>query len=175
LHHHQTGKVKKMARHAIGKSRILKRSFFYAGLISAMVFFVSCATTTNQENSRRSSMATTDTCCSIAPYFKVHADKLDDFKRLCNQLVEKSNQEPQCLYYGFTFNGDQVHCREGYADAGAVLAHLENIGPLLQEALKMADITRLEIHGPEAELEKLRKPMAGLNPQFFALEYGFRR
>ena len=120
-------------------------------------------------------MATTDTCCSIAPYFRVHADKLDDFKKLCTQLVEKSNQEPGCLFYGFSFHGDLAHCREGYANAEAVLAHLENIGPLLQEALKMADIARLELHGPEAELEKLRKPMAGLNPQFFVLEHGFRR
>jgi quinol monooxygenase YgiN len=120
-------------------------------------------------------MAITDTCCSIAPYFKVHADKLDEFKKLCAQMVEKSNQEPGCLFYGYTFNADQAHCREGYGDAEAVLAHLGNIGPLLQEALKMADITRLEVHGPGAELAKLREPMAGLNPQFFTLEYGFRR
>jgi quinol monooxygenase YgiN len=120
-------------------------------------------------------MATTDRCCTIAPYFKIHADKLDDFKKLCAQLVEKSNLEPGCLFYGFTFNGNQTHCREGYADAGAVLAHLENIGPLLQEALKMADITHLEVHGAEAELAKLREPMAALNPRFFTLEYGFRR
>ncbi len=120
-------------------------------------------------------MTTPDTCCTIAPYFKVHSDKLDDFKELCAQLVEKSSQEPNCLHYGFTFSGDMAHCREGYADAEAVLAHLENIGPLLKEALKMADITRLEVHGPGEELEKLREPMAGLNPRFFALEYGFRK
>ncbi len=120
-------------------------------------------------------MATKDTCCTIAPYFKVHSDKLDDFKKVVEQCVEKANEETNCLYYGFTFNGDQVHCREGYADAEAVLAHLENIGPLLQEVLKMADITKLEVHGPEAELAKLREPMAGLNPRFFTLEYGFRK
>ncbi len=120
-------------------------------------------------------MATKDTCCTIAPYFKVHADKLDDFKKVVEQCVGKANEETNCLYYGFTFNGDQVHCREGYADAEAVLAHLENIGPLLQEVLKMADITKLEVHGPEAELAKLREPMAGLNPRFFTLEYGFRK
>ena len=120
-------------------------------------------------------MENTDTCCTIAPYFKIQADKLDDFKKLCTQLVEKSSREPNCLFYGFTFKGDQAHCREGYADAEAVLAHLENIGPLLQEALKMADLSRLEVHSPEAELAKLRQPMAGLNPEFFTLEYGFRR
>ncbi|MEJ2659121.1 MAG: hypothetical protein P8Z73_00160 [Desulfobacteraceae bacterium] len=120
-------------------------------------------------------MATTDTCCTIAPYFKVQADKLDEFKKICAQLVEKSNQESKCLFYGFTFTEDQVHCREGYADGEAVLNHLENVGPLLQEALKIAKITRLEVHGPGEELAKLHNPMASLNPQFFSLEYGFRR
>jgi quinol monooxygenase YgiN len=153
----------------------MKRRLINAGFISAVVFIVSCATTTEGHFSRRSSMTTPDTCCTIAPYFKVHPDKLESFKMLCAQLVEKTNQEPKCLFYAFTFNEDQAHCREGYADAEAVLAHLENIGPLLQEALKMADIERLEVHGPEAELAKLRKPMAGLNPQFFTLEFGFRR
>ncbi len=120
-------------------------------------------------------METADTCISIAPYFKVHTGKVDDFKKLCTQLVEKSKQEPNCLFCGFTFNGDQAHCREGYAHAQAVLAHLKNIGPLLPEVLKASDITKLEVHGPETELAKLREPMAGLNPRFFTLEYGFRR
>jgi quinol monooxygenase YgiN len=120
-------------------------------------------------------MATTDTCCTIVPYFKVQADKIENFKKVSEQCVEKANEELKCLYYGFTFDGNLAHCREGYADAEAVLAHLENIGPLLQEALKLSDITRLEVHGPEAELVKLRKPMADLNPRFFTLEYGFRR
>jgi hypothetical protein len=60
-------------------------------------------------------------------------------------------------------------------DAEASLRHLENVGPILAEALKIADLTRLEIHGPEQELAKLRGPLAQLKPQFFVLEYGFRR
>ena len=120
-------------------------------------------------------MATTDTCCTIVPYFKVHQGKLEAFKELCVQFVEKTLQESKCLYYGFSFFEDQVHCREGYADAEGLLAHLENVGALLGEALKIAEIARLEVHGPEAELAKLREPLADLNPQYFTLEYGFRR
>jgi len=56
-----------------------------------------------------------------------------------------------------------------------LLAHLENVGALLQESLIIADIARLEVHGPEEELAKLKEPLSGLNPQFFKLEYGFRR
>jgi hypothetical protein len=120
-------------------------------------------------------MATQDKCCTIVPYFKVADGKLDAFKALCSQFVAKTETEAKALYYGFSFAGDQVHCREGYADAEGLLTHLQNVGALLQEALKISEITRLEIHGPEAELAKLRGPMAHLSPQFFTLEYGFRR
>jgi quinol monooxygenase YgiN len=120
-------------------------------------------------------MATQDKCCTIVPYFKVHDGKLADFKAMCEQFVEMTGTEDKCLYYGFTFDGDAAHCREGYEDAAGLLAHLENVGALLQEALQIADLTRLEVHGPEDELAQLREPLAGLGPQFFTLEYGFRR
>ena len=101
-------------------------------------------------------MSVKDICCTIAPYFKVREGKLEAFKGLCEQCVEKTREEPKCLYYGFSFDGDQAHCREGYEDAEGLLAHLKNIGPLLEEALKIAELTRLEIHGPEEELAKLK-------------------
>ena len=120
-------------------------------------------------------MATNDKCCTVVPYFKVASDKLDEFKKLCEKCVEQTDEEPRCLFYGFSFDGEQAHCREGYLDAEGVLAHLDNIGPLLEEVLKIAELTRLEVHGPAEELARLRTPMADLNPQFFVLESGFRR
>lgn len=120
-------------------------------------------------------MPLTDPCCTLVPYFKVHNGKLDEFRGLCEQFVEKTATEPKCLHYGFSFNGQQAHCREGYADAEAMLAHLENVGAVLDQALKIADITRLEVHAPAAELDKLREPLKGLNPDFYTMEIGFRR
>ena len=120
-------------------------------------------------------MSTKDKCCTIVPYFNVPVQNVQAFRKLCEAFVEKSSAEPKCLYYGFSFDGNQVHCREGYADAEGALAHLENVGALLQEALKLAEVIRLEVHGPEEELAKLRAPLAGLKPQFFTLEYGFRK
>jgi quinol monooxygenase YgiN len=108
-------------------------------------------------------MATQDKCCTIVPYFKVHSGKTESFHALCGRFVEATSKEPKCLYYGFSFEGDVAHCREGYENAEAALAHLENVGPLIQEVLKIADLTRIE------------EPMAELDPQFFTLEYGFRR
>jgi|SRR6267154_440307 len=117
-----------------------------------------------------------DTCCSLVPYFEVAEGKLDQFKALGPKFVELTKHETGCLYYGFSFSGQAAHCREGYKDAAAVLAHLKNVDAVLKEALTMSKITRLEVHAPAAEIEKLRAPLAGLNPQYFALaDGGFRR
>jgi quinol monooxygenase YgiN len=122
-------------------------------------------------------MATNDKCCTIVPYFKVHSGKIQEFRALCEQFVGKTKDEAGCPYYGFSFDGDQVHCREGYRDADAAIAHLKNVDSLLPQALNLADVLRLEIHGPEAELSKLRAKFDEMNmkPQCFTLEYGFRR
>lgn len=120
-------------------------------------------------------MATDDRCCTIVPYFTVHEGQLEAFKALCERFVEATGREPKCHYYGFSFDGHIAHCREGYEDADGLLAHLDNVGALLEEALKIAELTRLEVHGPDAELAKLRGPLADLNAQYFTLEYGFRR
>jgi hypothetical protein len=55
------------------------------------------------------------------------------------------------------------------------LAHVENIGAVLEEALKIADITRFEFHGPAEELAKVRERLGHLNAEYFTLEHGFRR
>ena len=115
-----------------------------------------------------------DTCCTLVPYFKVHYGKLDAFKALGEQMVEKTKTEEKCVHYAFSFNDHEAHCREGYTDAEGILAHLENVDALLKQALEIADITRLEVHAPVAEIEKLREPMSALNPAYFVLETGFR-
>jgi hypothetical protein len=119
-------------------------------------------------------MATQDRSVTIAPYLKVHNGKLQEVKAVCERLVEKSKGEPGCLYYGFSFNGDIAFCREGYKDADALLAHLENVGPLIGELQKVTDFIRIELHGVESELAKLRKPLAEFKPEYFTLECGFR-
>lgn len=118
---------------------------------------------------------TTDTACSIHPYFKVHPGKLDAFKTICGRFVERTKSEPGCHFYGFSFDGDLAHCRESYQNAQALLAHLANVDDLISEALKIATLARVEVHGPAGELDRLRGPLADLKAQFFTLELGFRK
>ena len=117
-------------------------------------------------------MPTNDRAVSIHPYFTVSDGKMDEFKVLCEQLVTKAAAEPKCLYYGFSFNGELAYCREGYEGAEGLLEHLANVNSLLQALLKISKITRLEVHGVEEELAKLREPLSAYNPTYFTLQYG---
>ena len=107
---------------------------------------------------------------SLHPYFKVHPGKLDLVKAGFPRFVEKTASEKKNLFYGFTINGDEIFCREGYVGADGMLAHLENVGALFAEALKISDLVRVEVHGPARELEKLKGPLAHLKPSWFVLE-----
>ena len=120
-------------------------------------------------------MFKTDGCCTLVPYFEIHEGQEAAFRALGPQFVARTRNEPGCVHYAFSFNGRSAHCREGYDNAEAVLAHLQNVGELLGQALQIAKIVRLEVHAPAAEIEKLRGPMAQLNPSFYTLDEGIRR
>jgi len=105
---------------------------------------------------------------TIHPYFKVHPGKLEEFKAGLREFIARTSREPACLFYDFTIADDVVFCREGYVGAEGLLAHAANVGDVLAAALKISDLIRVEIHGPAAELDKLRTACAGLNPVWFA-------
>lgn len=107
---------------------------------------------------------------SLHPYFRAHPGKIDAAKSLFPQFIEKTATENENLFYGFTVDGDEILCREGYESAEGLLTHLENVAAPLSQMLKVADLTRIEVHGPAEQLEKLKAPMAHLNPAWFTLE-----
>ena len=120
-------------------------------------------------------MATFETAVSIHPYFKIQEGQMDACKSFLAQFNEKVAGEEKCLFYNFTFHGDTMCCREAYQDAEGVQAHLENCGPLLGELLNIAELVRIELHGPAEELEKLRPTFAEMNPEYFVYECGIGR
>jgi len=107
---------------------------------------------------------------SICPWFKVHPGKLSAFQALLPRLIEKTSAEAGCLFYDFTRKGDIIHCREAYLGAEGAMAHLQNVGPIIAEALTLSDIQRLEVHGSAAELEKMREPLKDMPIEWFVLE-----
>ena len=75
---------------------------------------------------------------SLHPYFKVPPEKLELLKGILPEFIAKTRDETGNLFYEFSVNGDEVFCREGYENAEALLAHLENVGAMLAVAMKMA-------------------------------------
>ena len=120
-------------------------------------------------------MSQPDNVVSLHPYFKVHAGKLDTVRALLPIFVARTQGEKNCLYYDFTLDGDTVHCREAYAGAEGVAAQLDNVAAQLGEMLVHSELVRLEIHGPAAELDKLRPRCAALNPTWFVHQCGISR
>lgn len=117
-------------------------------------------------------MSKLSSAVSLHPYFEIQEGNLDAFLALMPQFVEATSKEPACVYYDFFRNGNTAYCREAYVGAEGILAHLENVGELLGKFLELSDLKRLEVHGPAAEIDKLREPLAELKPDFFIRETG---
>ena len=109
---------------------------------------------------------------SLHPYFTVHEGKLEDFKALFPSFIERTKTEDLCYYYDFSICDNEIYCREAYNGAAGVLAHIENVTEVLGQAFEISDLTRIEVHGPAAELEKLKEPMAALSPKWFEHQCG---
>ena len=109
---------------------------------------------------------------SIHPYFKVHSGKIEEFRKLLDQFVEATANESDCLWYDFTMSGDVVHCREAYNGAKGLMAHAENVGSIIEKALDISDLLRLEIHATKEDIEKLKEPFADLSPEYYEFQLG---
>lgn len=121
-------------------------------------------------------MLNQDRSCTVDAYFTVKPGKEAVFEQLADRFIEKTRDESGIRYYGWSFNSDEAHCRQGYEDAEGFLEHANNVMDLFQEALTISDCSRLAIHGPEEELAKLRVPMAEIELlEYFPLRDGFRR
>jgi hypothetical protein len=66
-------------------------------------------------------------------------------------------------------------CCEAYVGAEGLLRHLDNVGPVLSEFLKLAEVVRVEVHGAVAELAKLKGPLKSLNPEWFEFYAGVQK
>lgn len=111
----------------------------------------------------------------LVAFFKALPDKEAEVKKLIPQFVEKTSLENAVLHYDFFSNGDEFYCREVFRDAAAALAHLTNVGVLLGEMMKVADLTRVEILGTAREVAKVKDSLQPLNPVCYVHECGLMR
>ena len=117
-----------------------------------------------------------DNAVSINCYFKISDENLQGFKRLSVDLIEVTRGEMGCLFYGFSYADGEAFCREGYKDADSLVSHLDNVRALLQKLESISELVRLEVHGPQQEIDKLREwpSIKKLSPKYYVLEGGVR-
>ena len=116
--------------------------------------------------------ASTASLCTMHAYY----DITDEGKAepVLTNLAAKTKTERGCVYYGWTKAGDTLFCREGYLDSDAVLAHIRNLATCTG-LTGCTKLRRLELHGPPAQLEKLRDTAAQMGAQCFERHSGFQR
>lgn len=117
-----------------------------------------------------------DVVVTLVPKFKIKNGMRGPYEALLPKFTElvKANEADTCVHYGFVGPTDDgfVICREGYVSAEGVLAHLDNVGDVLNKALEYADIVDLMVQGPAAELEKLKGPLKDFGPAYYPIVEG---
>ena len=113
---------------------------------------------------------------TLIAYFNIGPGNADRFRANCQEMVALRTREPGHLASAYSFDGDAAATsREDYENADAVKRHME-VGQHIYESTRgLVSVTGVEIHGPAAELDKLRDLFGDLSPRFYVTEFGFRR
>jgi quinol monooxygenase YgiN len=108
--------------------------------------------------------------------YTVNEGKLDEFKKLAQAVVEKSEKnESRMLAYEWYVSVDGTKCAllQTLAGSDAVMAHLGNVGELLGPLHETVVITGFKVYGnPSSEV---REAYGQFGPQYFERFRGFAR
>jgi hypothetical protein len=101
---------------------------------------------------------------------KVYWDITDylEFIKGVYEFQELTKQETEIRYYGFAMTDDTAVCKEGYDSAQGFLTHLDNVKVPFQAALRSAVVSHIDIDGPKAEIDKLRRPLKDFKANFYS-------
>ena len=115
---------------------------------------------------RKSTPGRSDSFCTMTPQYKIK-----DWQTagpIVQAIINKSNQEQGCSYFSWERSGDTLKSREVFDDGNAMRAHLENVKPLLEQIMSgPATLEKIEMHGPDKELEAIKDIASSLNPEYF--------
>lgn len=107
-----------------------------------------------------------------ATFPAIAADNAYEFRQLAAEALETARGEPGTLQYDWFFSDDGAECvvRETYGSSDAVLAHLGNVGPLIERLIELGGGLKLEVFGePSAAL---REVIAAFQPPIYSYVQG---
>jgi quinol monooxygenase YgiN len=108
--------------------------------------------------------------------FNIAPEKLEQFQSIAKEIIGAVNSnEPNMKSYNWYFNDAKSACfvHEHHTDSASILAHLENVGPLLGKILEVSKLARLDVLGNPNE--EATKALKGLNSNINLHWEGFTR
>jgi len=96
----------------------------------------------------------------ISADFTIEEGKIEEFKKLIQDISKLVENEPDTIRYQFYLNKGGTSCvvNETYANSEAALAHTKGVAlqAILQKILRVAKMTRIDVYGnPSEELQKV--------------------
>mmetsp|Transcript_11800 Transcript_11800/g.27637 ORF Transcript_11800/g.27637 Transcript_11800/m.27637 type:complete len:217 (+) Transcript_11800:91-741(+) len=113
--------------------------------------------------------------CSMYPYFTIN--NWASCEPILNEIASKSSSETGCYHFAWTRSDDQLRWHGYFIDGEALKKHLDAVRPLIDQLnAGPARIDRLEVHGPQSEIEKGTTPLQGIpETHYFASDQRVRR
>lgn len=103
----------------------------------------------------------------VVARFKIHSDKLSEFKRLAEECVLLVHNETGADLYDWFIEDNNCTVVETYKDSDAVFAHINNVGEPLGKLMEISDFS-VEVFGNvSVELQKTLSEMKVKPVPFF--------
>jgi hypothetical protein len=109
----------------------------------------------------------TDESLTMITYYSVQ--DMDTFANLTVEIAEAKKADDAVLSCSFSFNANQVVCVENFDSAEKAKTHLDSYADLAKRALESAEIEKVDVMGPEDQLEQLRESFNDFNVMFWAM------
>jgi quinol monooxygenase YgiN len=111
---------------------------------------------------------------SLTARFKIRDGASDTFRTIaskCIEAVRKNEMNAGCLRYEWFYSADYSQCDvlETYTGSEAVLKHMANVGPFLQELLAISELSGTLYGTPS---ETLKKAFEGLDVEYLHRDAG---
>jgi quinol monooxygenase YgiN len=108
--------------------------------------------------------------------FMIEEGKIEEFKKLIQDVSKLVENEPDTIRYQFYLNKGETSCvvNETYANSEAALAHTKGVAlqAILPKILRVAKMTRIDVYGNPSE--ELQKVLTG-DAQIYNFFVGFSR
>lgn len=108
----------------------------------------------------------------VSARLKIKPGKMDEFKKLAHDCVEKVKQKDKgTTQYDWFYNELKYECivHERYVDSDALLDHMANLGYLLGGLVELSTIS-LDIYGKPSET--LKNALKGFDVTYYDLGVG---